>query len=226
MTGLRTLILALAVGTAVAVIMPQPDPKREVDLGLVKTGHGLSVMHHEVTIDQWQLCVVDGDCSFQPKPGLGAASGNFPVTGIGALDALEFATWAQDKVSPKLRLPTLAEWYAFSGVTPYQPKEIFTDPRLAWAATYGTGGKLDPTLRQSGGFDVNASGIADVKGNVWEFTATCVIPDFGEARCPAYFAAGEHKAKIPVFVRDPSAGGCATGTPPAHLGLRLVANQD
>jgi hypothetical protein len=44
----------------------------------------------------------------------------------------------------------------------------------------------------------------------------------GRGCCPAFIAAGTHETRFPVFVRDPSTGGCATGTPPAYLGLRLI----
>lgn len=40
----------------------------------------------------------------------------------------------------------------------------------------------------------------------------------------AFFVAGEHIAVIPYLVRDPARGGCAVGTPPAHLGMRLVSD--
>ncbi len=220
MIGLRSSLFALVAGMAVLVFVPPQAANLVLDL--VKTNHQFSVMRTEVTIDQWHACVSDGYCSFQPKPGLGAYAGNFPVTGISALDALEFERWAQAKVASHLRLPTLAEWYRFSDVEPERPNEVFSDSRLAWAASYSVGGKRDPVLRQSGGFGVNAQSVADVTGNVWEFTSTCVLTTVAQSRCPAFFAAGEHEAKMSVFVRDPSSGGCAAGRPPAHLGLRLV----
>jgi hypothetical protein len=33
---------------------------------------------------------------------------------------------------------------------------------------------------------------------------------------------GRHRAVVIDFVRDASAGGCAAGVPPDHLGFRLV----
>ncbi|MEC8042421.1 MAG: formylglycine-generating enzyme family protein, partial [Pseudomonadota bacterium] len=34
-----------------------------------------------------------------------------------------------------------------------------------------------------------------------------------------------HVAAIPYLVRDPARGGCAVGSPPAHLGMRLISDE-
>jgi formylglycine-generating enzyme required for sulfatase activity len=204
-----------------AVAPTPPRTRQPLNFEFVAVASNLQVMRHEVTIAQWQLCVSEGGCSFMPKPGPGAHDKAFPVTGIGALDAHEFALWASNRTGQSLRLPTRDEWYYFSEVPAYNPEKLFTDPRLAWAATYGSESQVDPILKRQDGFGQSSKGIADVKGNVWEWTSSCVMGD-NRARCPAYFAAGNHEAKISVFVRDPSSGGCATGNPPTHLGLRLV----
>lgn len=220
MVGFRSALGLMLCGAAAVLVVPERH-RTEVDLGLVKTDHGISVMRHEVTRAQWRACLADGGCSHQPDTTAAAEAGDFPVTGIGVLDAQEFVAWAQAKIDPGLRLPTLAEWYAFSGFVPNNRERIFADPRLAWAANYGAAAKVDPTLRPSGSFGANAAGISDVRGNVWEWTGDCVV-GMALDRCPAFYAAGEHEAKIPVFVRDPASGGCATGVPPTHLGFRLV----
>jgi formylglycine-generating enzyme required for sulfatase activity len=219
MVGARTLVFATA--SAFAVTCFAPWQEQPLTLDWRNAGNGLFVMRHEVTIALWQRCVNEGACSFSPKPGLGAKDENFPVTGIGALDAQEFVTWAQKATGQNVQLPTREQWYQFSEVSQINSVKRFDDPRLAWAATYGGEATVDPVLKTSGGFGRNSKQIADVKGNVWEWTSSCVV-DVEPDRCPAYFVAGEHEAKVPIFVRDPSSGGCATGTPPAHLGLRLV----
>jgi formylglycine-generating enzyme required for sulfatase activity len=219
MSGTRAILAGTLTLFAVAFFAPQQA--QPLLLNWVDAGQGLHVMHNEVSIAQWRQCVSEHGCSFMPRPGLGAIDDGFPVTGIGALDAQEFVVWASMRMGRKLRLPTLEEWYRFSEVPSYKPEKIFTDPRLAWAASYGKEGTVDPTLKRRGGFGQNSKGVADVKGNVWEWTSSCVMNQ-DAAHCPAFFAAGTHDAKIPVFVRDPSSGGCATGTPPAHIGMRLL----
>ena len=83
------------------------------------------------------------------------------------------------------------------------------------------------TLRPRGSFDTTSEGIVDLNGSVWEWTKDCytgaaedqITPD----RCPAFFVGGEHVAAMAFLVRDPARGGYAVGTPPAHLGMRLVS---
>ena len=76
-------------------------------------------------------------------------------------------------------------------------------------------------------FSTSAEGIVDLDGSVWEWTQDCYGGEGGgpidPKKCAAFFAGGEHVAAIPFLVRDPARGGCAVGSPPAHLGLRLVS---
>ncbi len=219
MIGIRSILLVT--GLALVVTLIAPRQVQPLVLDWVDAGNGLLVMRHEVSIAQWQLCVDEGGCSLSPKPGPSASDESFPVTGVGILDVQEFVLWAKRRASQDVQLPTLQQWQSFSEVPPTITTKRFTDPRLAWAATYGNESKIDPTLKRPGGFGHTSKNIADIRGNVWEWTSTCVV-ETEASRCPAYFAMGEHEAKVPIFVRDPASGGCATGTPPALLGLRLV----
>lgn len=205
-----------------------------LDPGLVSvtidTGNGqkLLVARHEVTIAQWQACFEEGGCSYLPKLGFGATGTGFPVTGVNWFDVNEYVTWARQRSGLSLRLPTLAEWNSISHTVKFKRQsKLFSDPRLAWAANYGTTATSSPQLKSSGSFSHTPNGVADLDGNVWEWTATCASNNLrGEAiaHCPAFMAAGEHEAVVSVFIRDPAIGGCASGTPPQHLGLRLVAD--
>jgi len=205
-----------------------------LDQGLVPvtidTGNGqkLLVARHEVTIAEWRRCFEEGGCSYLPKPGFGATGTGFPVTGVNWFDVIEYVAWANKRSGHPLRLPTLAEWNSISHEVPFEKRpKLFNDPRMAWAADYGTTVAPSPQLKSSGSFSHTRDGVADLDGNVWEWTATCASAGFeGEAiaRCPAFIVAGEHEAFVSVFIRNPATGGCASGTPPQHLGLRLVAN--
>ena len=150
MIGIRSVLLAAGLVLAVALLVPQQDQSLKLDW--VDVGNGLNVMRHEVTIAHWQLCVDDGGCSFSPKPGLAASDQNFPVTGVGALDAQEFVVWAQKRTGQPVQLPTLEQWYSFAELSPVINARRFTDPRLEWAASYSSEGKIDPQLKRPGGF--------------------------------------------------------------------------
>jgi formylglycine-generating enzyme required for sulfatase activity len=223
MAGVRSLFIISAAALAALLYEGQRQPT--LDLDMVDTGRSLIVMRHEVTITDWRGCYAGGGCSFMPKSPDGVDENIFPVTGVSIMDAEEFAKWARKTTGRRLRLPTADEWQELSGLKTQKAPTIFTDPRLDWASDYGTERKLDPTLLPQGSFGANAQGVADLKGNVWEWTSTCVVERAG-AHCPAYFAAGEHEAKVSIFIRDPQSGGCTGGIPPTHLGLRLVQDLD
>jgi formylglycine-generating enzyme required for sulfatase activity len=89
-------------------------------------------------------------------------------------------------------------------------------------------GNAPRALKPQGSFSESPEGIADLDGSVWEWTRDCYrgVERGGPSdRCPAYFLGGEHVAAMSFLVRDPARGGCAVGTPPAHLGLRLVSDR-
>ena len=86
-------------------------------------------------------------------------------------------------------------------------------------------------MKPIGAFGVNEHGLADMAGNVWEWTDTCyrrVALDVGAAsgrsteNCGVRVVAGRHRSYMTDFIRDPRSGGCAVGVPPANLGFRLV----
>jgi formylglycine-generating enzyme required for sulfatase activity len=190
-------------------------------------GRTLLVSRYEVTVASWRKCYRDGRCPHMPEAATG--SDDVPVTGVNYIDVGNYLEWANGRSRRVLRLPTLDEWRAINPAPVVtEPKPRFTDPRMAWAATYGQEKRVTAgPPRPVGSFSTTASGIADLDGNVWEWTSSCFKPGFesaSDSRCPAFVAAGEHEAAVSLFVRDPGSGGCATGTPPTHLGFRLVSD--
>jgi formylglycine-generating enzyme required for sulfatase activity len=225
---MRTLV-ALAV-TAMMLALPMGAPDRRFRDGMVPValadGTALSVARHEVTIAEWRACFADGGCARLPAPP--SALGVLPVTGVNRFDVEEYLAWANGKSGGGLRLPAIAEWRIIArSLAPEKSAPRFADPRLAWAARYGQDTAPSGPPRPIGSFTTTPDGVSDLDGNVWEWTASCAAPGFDGAdakRCPAYIAAGAHEAAVSVFVRDPATGGCAAGTPPAHLGFRLVSD--
>ncbi len=187
-------------------------------------GRTLFVSPYEVTINSWRECYASGECSYIPRSSSNSFS--MPISGINWFDVNEYLAWANQRSPVRMRLPTLAEWRVLNRSLQL-PKQApaFTDPRMAWAANYGQEKSPIGPIRPSGSFSKTADGIYDLDGNVWEWTSTCFKPEFEDGYCPAYITAGAHEAVTSVFVRNPGLGGCATGTPPSHIGMRLVADK-
>lgn len=225
----RAMLAALVVAGVGLWFSPAPDPSFTAGMRPVamEGSRVLSVAPVEVTWDSWNACYGAGACSFLPRKPAGGAK--LPVTGVNWFDVKEYLAWANGRAGGGLRLPTLEEWRILNrSLEAAKPPPLFTDPRLAWAADYGREKTTRGPVRPGGSFSTTPDGISDLDGNVWEWTSTCAKPAVAgtdDSRCPAFIAAGDHEATISVFVRDPASGGCATGTPPTHIGLRLVTDR-
>ncbi len=192
-------------------------------------GHAIEVQKYEVTVAEWNRCHAEGACDLALHAARGADPAQTPATGLDHDDALQYLAWINRKARHAFRLPTSAEWsFMAKGVLPEKPDPIFTAPDLTWASAYLTSGLAPRRLLPRGSFSTNAQGVADLDGSVWEWTADCYAgegrDEIDPAICPAFYAGGEHVAIIPYLVRDPARGGCAVGSPPAHLGMRLVSD--
>lgn len=222
--GVGKTIAVMAGLSGLAVIGPlQLDPGAPADMRTVALSGGtrLSVARYEVTWNDWQRCAGAGACAHLPKPRLGKAP--VPATGVNAFDAGAYIAWRNAGTGHRYRLPTAEEWRAIAIDLPRKPaRKLFDDPRLAWAASYGSMEQVSAVVRPSGQFGTFANGISDLAGNVWEWTSTCAAPGMDAATCPAYLVEGLHETALSVFVRDPASGGCAVGAPPANIGFRLV----
>jgi formylglycine-generating enzyme required for sulfatase activity len=217
-TGTCLLLTALAAGFHGCA-----SEQAKIDMVPVPvSGHSLRVAPYEVTIAQWNACVDAGGCEdIAPKVDQPEIT---PMTQVNFFDVGSYISWYNASHEAHVRLPTSAEWRIISRkAKPVPQKPLFDDPRLAWAANYGQEETPRGPVHRQGFWAHTADGVFDMDGNVWEWTSTCAVTADSQ-HCPAYVAQGAHEAVISVFVRDSATGGCALGTPPTHLGLRLVSD--
>jgi formylglycine-generating enzyme required for sulfatase activity len=227
-------VLAVVIaGAALYPRGPAPDLERlpvmadrPIDL---PDGRQLFVQRHEVSVAEWNTCFLDGGCTLELRAQPDHDPAKTPATGLSYLDVQEYIRWINTATLESFRLPTASEWNAMAAsVLPDKPDPLFTDPSLTWASSYLTEGIAPRALKPQGSFSTSPEGIADLDGSVWEWTQECFAgarEGIDPNRCPAFFVGGEHVAAMSYLVRDPARGGCAVGTPPAHLGMRLVSDE-
>ena len=200
----------------------------------------LTIMKYQVTAADYDACVGAGACPpREPGHAPDAPAGeSVPATGVSFDDATAYAAWLSAETGSRYELPSDAEWAYAAG-------EAFVDdalgidpssrnPALRWLADYNreTARKAstDPAPKPLGRFGENSKGLADLAGNVWEWTTSCQRrvdlaaggTSAEDRTCGIYVVEGKHRAAMSAFVRDPKSGGCSVGAPPDNLGFRLV----
>lgn len=197
----------------------------------------LTIMVHEVSAADYGRCVAEHGCA--PAEPAHHAPGDVPVTGVSYDDARSYAQWYSARTGESCRLPTVEEWdFAAGALARDHGLEGLTDtadPARKWLADFDRaaaervpGGAMPQPL---GSIGPNGNGVADLGGNVWEWTATCnsrvTLDAAGRvastvSSCGLRIVEGKHRMPINVFVRDAVRGGCSVGDPPDNLGFRLV----
>jgi formylglycine-generating enzyme required for sulfatase activity len=232
MTGVTRLVSVLAISVAIGAAWmsrgPEPSylPMMVPHPIVVEPNRAIWVQKYEISVAEWHVCHVAGGCSLKLTWQPDQDPAEIPASGLSHVDAMQFIAWLNADTGQDFRLPTLAEWLALAEeVMPKTPDPIFTDPNLSWASAYLLEAQVSRSLKPRGSFATTTAGVTDLDGSVWEWTQDCYsgTKDVSDmVRCPAFFVAGEHVAAVPFLERDPARGGCALGTPPAHLGMRLV----
>lgn len=214
-------LAGLAVGALLGLRQPALEDIRFRPVAM-PDGSTLQVMTREVTRREWKACADAGACE-DLTGAIEPSEPDKPMTGVNRFDVEAYLDWNNSQGRRQYRLPKAEEWNAIASALPRKSyRKLFDDPRMAWAADYGSMPAISGVIRPSGGFGALPNGIADLGGNVWEWTDSCAKDGFDPSRCPAYKVEGQHETALSVFVRDPFSGGCAAGTPPNHVGLRLV----
>jgi formylglycine-generating enzyme required for sulfatase activity len=200
-------------------------------------GEPLTIMVHEVSAADYARCVAGRACA--PAEPAHRAAGEVPVTGVSYDDARAYADWLSARTGQSWRLPTVEEWDFAAGALArdhgLEGLADAADPAQKWLADFDRaaaervpGGAVPQPL---GSIGPNENGLADLGGNVWEWTATCnsrvTLDASGQVAgtlpsCGLRIVEGKHRMPINVFVRDAIRGGCSVGNPPDNLGFRLV----
>lgn len=192
---------------------------------------GFAIMQRQVSQAEYAACVSAATC-----PALDGASreaaDDLPVVGLSWLDASAYAAWLSRRSGEHYRLPRYGEWVLAADSAYMEETALIEDPRdpaRRWLAEYereARRGVPSAELKRFGGYGRNAHGLLDMAGNVWEWTDSCFGQPAGalpqDGFCGVRVAAGRHPSALSDFVRDPIGGACSIGTPPTHLGLRLV----
>lgn len=194
----------------------------------------ISIMRNQVTRGEYEACVQDGACLALDTKG----DAGRPVVGVNFNDAVTYASWLSAKTGENWRLPTDREWALAAGSRfkddAYTEVSDPANPSKRWMAIYAAESQaqeaIDPTPMPIGHFGTNEHGLVDLSGNIWEWTTTCYtrhhVTESGQTQvtenCGVRVAEGSHRALMIAFFRDPKAGACSIGIPPANLGIRLV----
>jgi formylglycine-generating enzyme required for sulfatase activity len=207
-----------------------PMVQRRLDASLV-------MMKYQVSVADYAACTAEGACAAAEPRNIG--QGNVPVTGVNFDDATDYAAWLSDRTGQDWALPTDRQWAFAAGAGFVDDAlglaEDNANPAARWLANYekeaareSDGGRVPLPL---GSFGSNENGIADMGGNVWEWTQTChrrVHVDAAGAvlsetpACTIKILEGQHRTPMSFFIRDARSGGCSVGVPPDNLGFRLV----
>lgn len=196
----------------------------------------LVILKHHVSEAEYARCVAQSACPAAPTSG----RTDFPQTNINHTDATAYAAWFSERTGQHWRLPTDAEWLRAAAElgsdNGFGADANGDDPSRRWIASYRREvelrGEADLVAHPLGHFGLNSHGVADMAGNVWEWTDTCMrngtLSADGAAivtqsdYCGVRAVQGKHRAFVIEFIRDARVGGCAAGVPPDYLGFRLV----
>lgn len=211
--------------------LPLPPPRIQARIPA-----GLGMMTHLVSQAEYTACVDNGGCKPLDRGFRDLVAPDYPAIGVSWNDATAYAQWLSRQTGQRWRLPDYAEWVRAAAERYIEEEALAADPdnpAVRWLATYEREVERRRVRKKNAGplgyLGKNSLGFTDMAGNVWEWTNTCfsrhqlaapILPSGAE--CGVRILAGEHRAAMPDFIRDPRTGACSVGLPPANLGFRLV----
>ena len=157
-----------------------------------KPVHGVRILQpfalskHEVTFADWDACVSAGGCNGYRPDDRDWGRGSRPVINVSWADAQAYVAWLSGETGKTYRLPSESEWeYAAraGSVTKYafgndksrlcrHGNHADASTAYSWRNTGCSDGVGERTA-VVGSYEINAFGLHDMHGNVWEWVEDC-----------------------------------------------------
>lgn len=199
-------------------------PQHEVHVPTFAAGR------YEVTFGEWDACVSAGGCKGYRPEGLWGR-GRQPAINVSWEDAQSYAHWLSGVTGKRYRLLSEAEWeYAARAgtTTAYAFGATVKDVQANFNSSGGP--------RQVGSYSVNAFGLHDALGNVWEWTQDCWVgsyqgaPADGSARgggdCSRRVVRGGAWPTPATWLRSAHREAYSTGFRDVSVGFRVARTLD
>jgi formylglycine-generating enzyme required for sulfatase activity len=211
------------------------EPGRFADEGpqhVVVIAMPLAVGKFAVTFDDWDACVADGGCGGNRPNDQGWGRGRRPVVDVSWEEVNGYVAWLSRKTSKAYRLLSEAEreYAARAGST----------TAYSWGDQIGKGNANcngcasqwdDRQTAPVGSFAVNAFGLYDMHGNVWEWVQDCYHGNYNGAPtdgsawtggdCSRRGVRGGSWHSYPQSVRAANRGRLASGVRYNDVGVRV-----
>ncbi len=198
----------------------------------VTIANPFAVSKFEITFDEWDTCVVYGDCR-QDIDDSGFGRGQQPVIGVNLIDAESYVAWLSKMTGKQYRLLSEAE-YEYAA-------RAGTQTAYPWGDEIGArNANCDRCGSPLGGiqtmpvasFAPNAFGLHNMVGNVWVWTSDCVhdnyqgAPEDGSAwveggNCNGRQVRAGSWPDSPLALRSAQRNAFVTGRHGNALGLRM-----
>ncbi|WP_249209022.1 formylglycine-generating enzyme family protein [Magnetospirillum sulfuroxidans] len=128
----------------------------------------------ETSVGQWKACVAGGGCA--AKAGLRWPEDAMPMTNVTFADAQAFAAWLSRRTGQHYRLPSEAEWEYAARASSQSMFPWGGSMEEGMAVCQHCDPRFDRRPAPVGTMAANAWGLADMNGNVWEWTSDCWFP--------------------------------------------------